>query len=101
MKTPKFSPKKQITRNNVEKLSGKSAGVYKIVSAQDELLYVGKAKAGRLGDRIYEHKGRFEGGTNFRVTETGTVDRAEKLEKRIIKQEKPPRNIMLKPKKGK
>lgn len=96
MAKQRFSPKRQITRKNVEKLSGKSAGVYKIVSAGNELLYVGKAKASRLGDRIYEHKGRFKGGTNFRVAETGTVEKAERLEKRIIRQEKPPRNRMLK-----
>jgi len=96
MKKHNFSPRRQITKTNVEKLSNKSAGVYKIVSSKDELLYVGKAKAGRLGDRIYEHKGRFQGGTNFRVRETGTVERAVRLEKKIIKQEKPPRNRMLK-----
>ncbi len=96
MKKQSFSPKRQITKTNVEKLSGKSAGVYKIVNAKDELLYVGKAKAGRLGDRVYEHKGQFKGGTNFRVIETGTVEKAEILEKKIIKQEKPPRNRLLK-----
>lgn len=96
MKKLKFSVKKPITKNNVEKLSKESAGVYKILSANDELLYVGKAKAGRLGDRIYEHRGRFKGGTNFRVKKTGTVKKAELLEKKIIKYEKPPRNRMLK-----
>ncbi len=92
----KFSPKKQITKGNTEKLSGKSAGVYKITDSGGEILYVGKAKSGRLGERIYEHKGHFKGGTNFRYRETGTVERAERLEKRLIKQEKPPRNRMLK-----
>jgi len=95
----KFSPKKQITKTNTEKLSKKSAGVYKITDSKDETLYVGKAKAGRLGERIYEHKGRFKGGTNFRYQETGTVDKAERLEKKLIKQESPPRNRMMKRKK--
>lgn len=96
MQNVKFTPKRQITKKNVEKLSEKKAGVYKIVDRNNEVLYVGKAKAGRLGDRIYEHKGRFKDGTNFRIHETGTVDKAEKLEKIIIKTEKPPRNRMLK-----
>ena len=96
MKKVRFTNKQRITKKSVENLSKKSAGVYKIVDKNNEVLYVGKAKAGRLGDRIYEHKGRFKDGTNFRIHETGTVDKAEKLEKRIIKSEKPPRNRMLK-----
>ncbi|MBU4511577.1 GIY-YIG nuclease family protein [bacterium] len=96
MKNVRFTNKKQITKKSVENLSKRSAGVYKIVDKNNEVLYVGKAKAGRLGDRIYEHKGRFKDGTNFRIHETGTVEKAERLEKRIIKNEKPPRNRMLK-----
>ncbi len=96
MKNIRFSNKKAITKKSTEALSKKSAGVYKIVDKNNEVLYVGKAKAGRLGERIYEHKGRFKDGTNFRIHETGTVDKAEKLEKRIIKSTKPPRNKMLK-----
>ena len=96
MKNIRFSNKKPITKKSVESLSKKSAGVYKIVDKNNEVLYVGKAKANRLGDRIYEHKGRFKDGTNFRVHETGTIEKAEKLEKRIIKSEKPSRNKMLK-----
>lgn len=96
MKNVRFTNKKQITKKSVEDLSKRGAGVYKIVDKNNEVLYVGKAKAGRLGDRIYEHKGRFKNGTNFRIHETGTVERAEKLEKRIIKNEKPLRNRMLK-----
>ena len=91
-----FSPKKQITKSNTERLSKKSAGVYKITDSKGETLYVGKAKSGRLGERIYEHKGHFKGGTNFRYKETRTIERATRLEKRLIKEEKPPRNRMLK-----
>lgn len=94
----RFSPKKQITQTNVEALSKKKAGVYRITDNKGETLYIGKAKASRLGDRIYEHKGRFKGGTNFRVKETGTVEKAGRLEKSLIKSEKPPRNRMLKKK---
>ncbi len=96
MKNIRFTNKQPITKKSVGGLSKKSAGVYKIVDKTNEVLYVGKAKAGRLGDRIYEHKGRFKDGTNFRIHEAGTVEKAEKLEKRIIKSEKPPRNRMLK-----
>lgn len=95
----KFSTKKQITKSSTEKLSKKDAGVYKITDSRGETLYIGKAKAGRLGERIYEHKGHFKGGTNFRYQETGTVEKAERLEKRLVKKEAPPRNRMLKRKK--
>ena len=96
MTNVRFTNKRQITKKSVESLSKKGAGVYKIVDRKNEVLYVGKAKAGRLGDRIYEHRGRFKDGTNFRIYETGTVEKAERLEKRIIRSEKPPRNRMLK-----
>ena len=50
----KFSKEKPITKANVEKVPGNKPGVYRIKNADGDVLYIGKAKGGRLDDRIAE-----------------------------------------------
>jgi excinuclease UvrABC nuclease subunit len=88
----KFSPTKPITKANVEKVPGNKPGVYRIKNAQGNVLYVGKAKGGRLDDRISEHKSEFEDGTRFQYKTTSTKEAAERLERREIQENKPPKN---------
>ncbi len=92
MATKKFSKTQRITKGNIEKVPGNKPGVYRIKNAQGDILYVGKAKGGRLDERITEHKGRFQGGTQFQYKTTKTSQAAENLEKREIKEHIPPRN---------
>lgn len=65
MAMKKFSPIRTITKGNLEKVPGDRLGVYRIKNAEGDVLYIGKAKGGRLDDRIAEHKGEFDGGTKF------------------------------------
>jgi len=88
----KFSPTRRITKGNLDKVPGDKPGVYRIKNAQGNVLYVGKAKGGRLDDRIAEHKGRFQGGTQFQYRTTPSKEAAERLERREIKEQIPPRN---------
>ena len=88
----KFSTAKPITKANVEKVPGNKPGVYRIKNAQGDVLYIGKAKGGRLDDRISEHKGRFQGGTKFQYRTVSSKDAAEKLERQEIRKHIPPRN---------
>lgn len=85
----RFSPSKPITNKNLENVPGNKPGVYRIQSSQKDILYVGKAKGGRLDDRIGEHKGEIPGGTRFSYKTTASKESAERLEQREIKQHRP------------
>ena len=90
MAMKKFSPVRTITKGNIEKVPGDKPGVYRIKNAEGDVLYIGKAKGGRLDDRIAEHKGEFEGGTRFQYKTTPSKEAAESLERREIREYKPP-----------
>jgi len=85
----RFSPSKPITNKNLEKVPGNKPGVYRIQNIRKDVLYVGKAKGGRLNDRIKEHKGEISGGTRFSYKTTSTKKAAERLEKREIREQQP------------
>lgn len=92
MAMQKFSKSVRITKGNLDKVPGNKPGVYHIKNAQGDVLYVGKAKGGRLDDRIAEHKGRFQGGTRFEYRTTSSKEATERLERCEIKKHIPPRN---------
>lgn len=92
MAMEKFSPVRTITKGNLEKVPGDKPGVYRIKNAEGDVLYIGKAKGGRLDDRIAEHKGEFDGGTKFQYRTTPSKDAAERLERKEIKKFDPPSN---------
>jgi excinuclease UvrABC nuclease subunit len=92
MAMQKFSKTMRITQANLEKVPGKEPGVYRIKNAGGDVLYVGKAKGGRLNDRIAEHKGEFDGGTQFQYRTTASKEAAERLERREIREYTPPKN---------
>ena len=89
MATKKFSPVRTITKKNLEKVPGNKPGVYRIKNSKNDILYIGKAKGGRLNDRIAEHKGEFKGGTRFQYRITPTKEGAERLERKEIKAYRP------------
>ena len=92
MAMKKFSPVRTITKGNLEKVPGDKPGVYRIKNVEGDVIYIGKAKGGRLDDRIAEHKGEFEGGTRFQYKTTPSKEAAERLERREIREYKPPKN---------
>ena len=88
----RFSTTLPISRKNIQKVPEDKPGVYRIKSSQGNILYIGKAKGGRLNDRIWEHKGRFQSGTQFQYRTTVSKQAAEKLEHAEIRKHIPPRN---------
>lgn len=92
MAMQKFSKTARITQANLERVPGDKPGVYRIKNAGGDVLYIGKAKGGRLDDRIAEHKGEFEGTTQFQYRTTSSKEAAEHLERREIRKYIPPEN---------
>ena len=48
----KFSLSRSLTNKNLENVPGNKPGVYRIQNSRKDVLYIGKAKGGRLDDRI-------------------------------------------------
>lgn len=92
MAMQKFSKTMRMTQANLEKVPGDKADVYRIKNDDGGGFYVGKAKCGRLDDRIAEHKGEFDGGTYFQYLTTASKEAAERLERKEIKNFDPPSN---------
>ena len=87
-----FSETKPITKSNLDEVPGNKPGVYRIKDAEGKILYIGKAKGGRLDDRIWEHRGRFQSGTQFQYRTTKDKDAADRLEHEEIRKHIPRRN---------
>ncbi len=66
--------------------------MYRIKNVDGDVLYVDKAKGSRLDDRIAEHKGEFDGGTQFQYRTAASKEAAERLEHKEIKKFDPPSN---------
>ena len=88
----KFSNTQRITKQNLDRVPDNEPGVYRIKDQSGDILYIGKAKGGRLPERIEEHQGRFKQGTQFQYRTTRNKDAADVLERQEIIKHIPPRN---------
>ena len=89
----KFNRSQKFTKTNIGKMPENKAIVYKIKSNTGKNLYTGIAGRGRGQDRLLEHKEskgeKIPGGTRFQITQVKNKDRAEQVEKQIIRKEQP------------
>jgi len=89
----KFSRTQKFTKENIKQVPKNKAIIYKIKNASGNNLYTGIAGRGRVQDRLMEHKTLkhelISGGTRFQFTQTKNKDRAEQIEKQIIRKEQP------------
>jgi len=90
---PKFTQRQKFTKVNIAKVPENKAIIYKIEGSKGENLYTGIAGRGRGQERLLEHKDlpneKIPGGTKFQITQVKNKERAEQVEKQIIKQEQP------------
>lgn len=96
----KFNRTQKFTKANIEKVPGDKPVVYKLKNTTRENLYTGVAGRGRTQDRLIEHKElkrkKVPGATHFQFAQVKNKDRAEQIEKQIIKKEQPKFNIQKK-----
>lgn len=89
-KTVKFTPAE------IAKLPKDKPVVYKILDPQGTNIYTGKAKRGRIEERLNEHlpggPHPIPGGAKVKIEQKPTVQAAEKSEKIIIARSKPKYN---------
>ena len=89
----KFSRTQKFTKGNIENVPRDKSIVYKIKNAGGENLYTGIAGRGRVQNRLEEHKtlkrDLIPGGTRFQFIQVKNKDRAEQIEKQIIRKEQP------------
>lgn len=89
----KFTRPQKFTKTNIENVPKDKAIVYKLRNASGKNLYTGIAGRGRVQDRLLEHKElkreKIPGGTRFQFVQTKNKERAEQIEKQIIKKEQP------------
>ncbi|KKS82394.1 MAG: hypothetical protein UV58_C0010G0014 [Candidatus Wolfebacteria bacterium GW2011_GWC1_43_10] len=89
----KFNRTQKFTKTNIEKVSESKAIVYKLKNVTGENLYTGIAGRGRGQDRLLEHKELkreiIPGATRFQFAQVKNKDRAEQVEKQIIRKEQP------------
>jgi len=89
----KFNRTQKFTKENIKNVPKEKSIVYKIKDREGENLYTGIAGRGRVQDRLLEHKElkreQIPGGTRFQFAQVKNKERAEQIEKQIIKKEQP------------
>lgn len=89
----KFSRTQKFTKENIQQVPKDKAIIYKIKNINSDNLYTGIAGRGRVQDRLMEHKTLkrelVPGGTRFQFAQAKNKDRAEQIEKQIIRKEQP------------
>jgi len=89
----KFNRTQKFIQKNIERVPENKSIVYKIKNSTGKNLYTGIAGRNRGQDRLLEHKElkreKIPGGTKFQFVQVKNKDRAEKIEKQIIKKEQP------------
>ncbi len=89
----KFNRTQKFTKANIEKAPRDKSIVYKLKNTTGKNLYTGIAGRGRTQDRLLEHKElkreKIPGATQFQFAQVKNKDRAEQVEKQIIRKEQP------------
>jgi len=86
-KTASFTP------DGIESLAQDKPVVYKLLDEVGNNIYTGKAKRGRVEDRLSDHlpggPDPIPGATKVKIEQKSSIDEAQASEQRIIKRSKP------------
>lgn len=86
----------EFTEDGIESLAKNKPVVYQILDENNNNIYTGVAKRGRVEERLKEHlpsgTDPIKGGTKVKIQQKNSIDTALKSEARIIKKVKPPKN---------
>ena len=78
-------------KKGMENLPDSKPAVYYIKNSNDETVYIGSAKKGRVRERILEHKGQVPG-SSVQVKQHSSIAEAQAAEARAIARSKPKHN---------
>lgn len=85
------------TKADIQNLPNDKPVVYKIKNRNNENIYTGVAKRGRVTDRLNEHLSAgpdpIRGGAKVEIEQMQNISEAEKKESNIISRTKPKHNI--------
>ena len=86
----------KLTKEGIGNLPNDNPAVYKIKNKNNENIYTGVAKRGRVKDRLNEHlpKGKdpIRSGIKVEIEQMNSISEAEKKESNIISRSKPKYN---------
>ncbi len=96
MPKQRFTPRQKFNKTNAGKTPNNKPAVYKIFNNKGENVYTGKAKKGRLQQRLKEHMPSgpdgVPGADSFSIKQKKSIGGAGSEEQRIIRQENPKHN---------
>ena len=94
---PKFTNAKKLNKTNIKNIPENKPIVYRFLNNSNKELYTGVAKRNRTQDRLLEHldlkKEKVSGATKIKIVQMPNIEKAEKLEKSLIKKLQPKFNI--------
>ena len=86
----------KFNKDDIQNLANNKPVVYKILDKNDNNIYTGKAKRGRVKQRLIEHlpgqKDAIPGGVKVVITQKSSIAEAGESESRIIKRAQPKHN---------
>ena len=94
---PKFTNAKKFNKTIVKNLPEEKPIVYRFLNNSGKELYDGVAKRNRVQERLLEHlnlkKDKIPGATKIKIAQFPNIEKAEKVEKQLIKKLQPKFNI--------
>ena len=92
----RFSPTRNLSKRNIEKIPEDNPILYKILNRQGNNVYTGVSKRGqgqyRLKDHLLGGTDRIPGAAGFQIKQMPSIERAKTEESRIIKNQDPKYN---------